>query len=81
MPAITGEGDPAGLIAHRDARDEHRWERPVIEDMQALVGCIREPDLLFVRSQADSMAGASVALDRSLAETGYLDPGQDAVAL
>src|SRR6185295_13815606 len=76
VAAVEAEGHPTRLVAELDARDLPGRHRRRVEDVQAAVGAVREPDLLFVGREADAVARAAVALDRSFLVAGHLDAVQ-----
>ena len=76
VAAVDAEGDPAGLVADGDAGDLLRRHHRRVEDVQAAVGAVGQPQLLLVRRQPDAVAGAAVPLDRALVVAGDLDAVQ-----
>ena len=77
MPAVEAEGDPAGLIAERDARDLLRRHHRRVEDVQPAVGAVRQPQLLLVRASAPMpWLGQPWRLTGPLAKPVHLDAVQ-----
>src|SRR5262249_46552968 len=73
--SVQAEVDPAGLVTDFDAvlgllRRHYRG----VKDVQHAVGAVTEPDLFFVRRQADAVAGAAMPLDRALLVAIDLEP-------
>ena len=60
--AVDAERDPAGLIAQLDAGDLLRRHHRRVEDVDAAVGRIAQPEFALVRREADAVARAAVAL-------------------
>ena len=46
--AVAGEGDPAGLIAERDAGHLARGDDCVVEDVELLIVAVAEPEFFFI---------------------------------
>src|SRR6185436_4448959 len=70
------ERHPAWLIAELDRRDLLGWHHRRIEDMDAFVVPVREPQLFLIGREADAVARAAMALHRPFLESGDLDAVQ-----
>lgn len=68
--AVDGEGDPAGFVAEFDVGDVFGRHNGVVVKMHAAVVGVGEPDFFFVGSEADAVAGATVAFGRADFEIG-----------
>src|SRR5882724_8788656 len=62
VASINAERDPARLVAQQDGGDLLGGHYRIVEKVQAAVGRVRHPELLFVWRQADAVAGAAMPL-------------------
>ena len=65
MTTVDAEADPAGEVTKVDGGDLLRGHDGGVEDVQCVVGAIRQPEFFFIGSQGDAVAGAAVALQRT----------------
>ena len=73
---IQAEGDPSGLISHCDTVDICGRCGGRVEDVHPLIERITDPDLRFVRSQADAVTGTSMSFDVPRLKPGDFDAVQ-----
>src|SRR5256885_5187048 len=66
--AVDAEGDPAGLIAQGDAGHLFGRHCGGVENVDAAVGGVGEPEFSFIRRERDAVAGAAVALGGTFLE-------------
>src|SRR4029079_5394838 len=64
VPAVEAKRDPAGLFADRQAGDLFGRVLRRVEDMDAGVVGVGDPDFRLVGCQANAVAGAAVPLHR-----------------
>src|ERR1700733_4766860 len=60
---VDGHEHPARHVGSLDVGNLFRWHDGIVEDMDVIVGSIREPDLFFVRRQGNAVTGTSMPLD------------------
>src|SRR5205814_927811 len=70
-----------GLVAQGNAADLLGRHLSVVENVQAPVCRVRQPNLLFVRRQADAVAGTAVAFSWALLESFHRYPMEHLAAL
>ena len=64
VATVDTEGHPARIVAQLDAAELFGRLDGDVEVMHVLVVAVDDPDFLFIRREADAVAGAGVALDR-----------------
>src|SRR5262249_37240201 len=74
IPPVQAERHPAGLVAQRDAGALLRRHGRGVEDVEAAVVRVAEPELALVGRQSDAVARAAVTLRRPLLYAGDLHP-------
>src|SRR5438270_13396240 len=57
LAAVDAERNPAGKIAQLDRGPLFGWHYGGIEDVQAVVGSVGQPEFLFIVRQSDAVAG------------------------
>ena len=71
--AIEAEGDPAGLIAEFNVGGLGGRHFGVVENVQAGIGGVGEPDFRFVRRERDAVTWAAMTFDRTFLEAAHFD--------
>jgi len=60
--AVSGHKHPTRKIGRFDVSNLFWRHDRIVEDVDIIIGSIREPDFLFVRRQGDAMTGAAMPL-------------------
>src|SRR5690348_8343092 len=73
---IDAKGNPAGLIAQLDTHFLLWRHDGGVEDVNAAVGAVIQPQFLFVGSKSDAVAGTAMPLGGTFLKARYFDPVQ-----
>src|SRR5580765_7882889 len=74
--SIDAKGNPAWLVAQRNAQLLFWRHDGRVKDVNAAVGAVVEPQFLFVGSKSDAVAGAAMPLGGTFLKARYFDAVQ-----